>query len=91
MVVAGEDDELSPLHNTLELLRLIPAPTWLAVYQGERRGSPASAFGPNRGHIVAQWLADRFAGQPAADRFSSVDVTGKVSDREPVWRTAATS
>lgn len=89
LVLAGEDDELSPLHHTLELLRRIPAPAELVVYRGERHSigaGPASAFGPNRGHLVAGWVEDRFAGRPMRDRWRVVDVTGSMSEREPAWR-----
>ena len=89
LALAGEDDELSPVHNTLDLLRLISGPSWLMVYQGERHsigGGPAAALGPNRGTVVAQWLVDRFAGVPAVDRYSYVDSSGTVSEREPTWR-----
>lgn len=90
LVLAGEDDELSPLHNTLDLLRRIPAPVELVVYRGERHSigsGPASAYGPNRQHLVADWVEDRFADRPAQDRWRVVDVTGVVSEREPAWRT----
>lgn len=89
LIVAGEDDELSPLHHTLDLARRIPAPVDLVVYRGERHsigGGPASAFGPNRNHLIAGWAQDRQAGQPARDRFRVVDATGAIREREPVWR-----
>ena len=89
LVLAGEDDELSPIEHTLRLLRPIPAPTQLVLYQGERHSigaSPAAAFGPNRHHLVAQWIADRFEGRPLVDRFLTVDASGTGHEREPAWR-----
>lgn len=89
LVLAGEDDELSPLHHTIELLRHVRQPAELVVYRGERHsigGGPASAFGPNRHHVTANWALDRFAGRPAPDRMRVVDATGAVSDHEPPWR-----
>lgn len=89
LVLAGEDDELSPLHHTFALARRIPAPVDLVVYRGERHSigtGPAAAFGPNRHHLVANWAAERFAGTPARDRLRVVDATGGVEDREPTWR-----
>ena len=89
LAIAGEDDELSPLQHTIDLLRRIPAPAELVVYRAERHsigGGTASAFGPNRHHLVANWAADRFAGRPARDRFRVVDASGAVHEREPVWR-----
>lgn len=89
LVLAGEDDELSPIANTFELLATIPGPCELVLYQGERHslgGGPATAFGPNRHHVVADWVEDRLAGRPAEDRFTYVDATGETHDRRPAWR-----
>jgi len=89
LVLAGEDDELSPIEHTFELLRAIPSPSQLVVYQGERHSlgaGAAASFGPNRHHVVADWVADRFAGRPAEDRFLHVDGTGRVHDQHPTWR-----
>jgi hypothetical protein len=88
-VLGGEDDELSPIGHTFELLAALPGPTELVLYQGERHslgGGPATAFGPNRHHVVANWIQDRLAGQPASDRFTYVDSTGQTHDRRPSWR-----
>jgi alpha/beta superfamily hydrolase len=89
LVLAGEDDELSPIQHTLELARHIRGPVDVVIYRGERHSigsGPAAAFGPNRHHLVAGWAQDRQAGKPARDRFRVVDVTGAVHEREPVWR-----
>jgi len=89
LAVAGEDDELSPLHHTFDLLRRIPAPVDLVIYRGERHSigaGPAAAFGPNRHHLIAGWAQDRQDGRPAADRYRVVDATGAATDRPPVWR-----
>lgn len=89
LVVAGEDDELSPLQHTIELLRHVPSPVDLVVYRGERHsigGGPASALGPNRHHLIAGWAHERQTMVPARDRFRVVDGTGAVQDREPIWR-----
>lgn len=89
LVLAGEDDELSPLHHTIALARQVPAPVDLVVYRGEKHSigaGPAAAFGPNRHHLVANWAGERFAGVPARDRFRVVDATGAVEDRDPPWR-----
>jgi dienelactone hydrolase len=91
LVLAGEDDELSPLENTFALLRGISAPAQLVVYEGERHsvgGSSAAQFGPNRHHLVAGWIAERLAGVPASDRFLHVDSSGRVTEQDPMWRTA---
>lgn len=89
LVLAGEDDELSPIRHTFELLATVSGPTELVLYQGERHslgGGPATAFGPNRHHLVAEWIADRLAGHQAEDRFRYVDANGVTHDRRPAWR-----
>ena len=90
LILAGEDDELSPIANTYELLRALAGPTQLVLYQGERHSlgsGPAATLGPNRHHLVAQWIADRFTGRPASDGFLYVEATGQVRERSPFWRT----
>lgn len=92
LVVAGEDDELSPIHNTFELLSHIPSAVSLVLYQGEKHsagGASSSTLGPNRNHLIADWLADRLAGRAAADSYCYVDTSGQMHEREPVWRKAA--
>ena len=86
LAIAGEDDELSPLHHTFDLLRRIPAPVDLVIYRGERHSigaGSAAAFGPNRHHLIAGWAQDRQDGRPAVDRYRVVDATGAVADRPP--------
>jgi pimeloyl-ACP methyl ester carboxylesterase len=92
LVLAGEDDELSPIANTFELLSLIGSPTRLVLYEAERHsvgGSAAARFGPNRHHLVAGWIADRLAGVPARDAFDYVESSGRVIERAPTWRTSS--
>jgi pimeloyl-ACP methyl ester carboxylesterase len=89
LVLAGSDDELSPIEHTIDLLSRIPGPTELVLYEGERHsvGSGAAArLGPNRHHLVADWIAARLAGTPTADRLRHVDLTGRVTEHPPVWR-----
>jgi fermentation-respiration switch protein FrsA (DUF1100 family) len=91
LVVAGENDELSPLPYTFQLIEGIPAPVTLVVYQGERHsigGGAASRFGPNRHHLVADWIAARFAGNEAGDEYFWVDSGGNVQEQDPFWRRA---
>jgi alpha-beta hydrolase superfamily lysophospholipase len=81
LVVAGEEDELSPIEHTERLLAEVAAPKELLLYQGERHGlhsGPASALGPDDRLYVADWLADRLAGRPLPpSRRVYVDVTGR--------------
>ena len=88
LIVAGEDDELSPLANTFDLAGRLGGPVDVVVYCGERHSigaGPAAAFGPNRHHLIAQWAFERQAGQPARDRLRVVEATGTVEDRDPPW------
>ena len=91
LVVAGEDDELSPIHHTFDLLSHLRFPVELVLFEGEKHsvgGGTASALGPNRNHLIADWFVDRFAGRDATERYRYVDVRGQVHEREPVWRHA---
>ena len=89
LVLAGEQDELSPLVHTHRLIERIPTPVELVVYQGERHsvgGGPASTRGPNRHHLVAGWLADRFGDAPCSDSYRFIDTSGHVHNYSPFWR-----
>jgi dienelactone hydrolase len=83
LVVAGEEDDLSPIEHTWSLLARIRGPRELVLYQGERHGvagGPAAAAGPSRDEVVVEWFADRFAGRPMGDRLRYVTTTGTVQD-----------
>lgn len=84
LVVAGEEDDLSPIEHTWRLLDLIGGPTEFVLYQGEKHGiagGPASSLGPNRDDVVAEWFVDRFSGAPMTERLRYVDVAGRVTDQ----------
>jgi dienelactone hydrolase len=81
LVVAGEEDDLSPIEHTWTLLAEVRAPRELVLYQGERHGiggGPAAALGPPRDELVAEWFVDRFADRPAPDRLRYVTASGAV-------------
>jgi pimeloyl-ACP methyl ester carboxylesterase len=89
LVVAGQNDELSPLVHTFDLIERISAPVRLVIFESERHsigGGAASRFGPNRHHLVANWICARFDGSPAVDEYQRVDTAGRVHDSEPFWR-----
>ncbi|MBX3031717.1 MAG: alpha/beta hydrolase [Chloroflexi bacterium] len=93
LVLAGEDDELSPIEHTYRLLDRVPGPRELVVYRGERHsigGGPAARLGPNAMDLAADWFADRFAGRPTEERVTVVDVTGQTAT-EPLepWLASA--
>lgn len=79
LAIAGEDDELSPIGHTYDLLRGIPAPRQLVLYRGERHsigGGPAARLGPNALDLAADWFADRFAGRPMEQTATVVETSG---------------
>ncbi|MFL5658270.1 MAG: alpha/beta hydrolase family protein [Ktedonobacteraceae bacterium] len=80
LVLAGEDDELSPIEYTYQLFDEIPTPKKLVVYQGERHGfgsGSAAALGPQWMNMIADWFFDRFAGRPMPSERVLVDATGQ--------------
>ncbi len=86
LVLAGEDDELSPIRNTYRLVDQVAGARELVVYRGERHsigGGPAARLGPNAMDLAADWFADRFAGRPTEERVTVVDVTGQTAS-EPL-------
>jgi len=81
LVVAGEEDDLSPIEHTWTLLERATGPRELVLYQGERHGigsGPAAGLGPNRDEVMADWLAARLAGNPTEDRLRYVTTAGTV-------------
>ena len=81
LCLAGEADELSPLEHTERLLATIDAPKRYVVYQDARHsmgGGPAVSLGPPPRGTAADWMADRFAGEPFESEKWFVDVSGRV-------------
>jgi hypothetical protein len=82
LALTGEDDELSPLGATLELLSEMKSSRELVVYRGERHslgGGAATRFGPPPLTVAADWFADRFAGRESSDAATVVGVDGSVT------------
>ena len=66
-VIAGQDDQLSPLEYTRELLSLVKTPRQFVVYEGAWHGvygSLSSMIGENPQTLQADWIADRLADKP---------------------------
>lgn len=82
LILAGEDDELSPIQHTYDLYDCITASKKLVVYEGAKHsmgGASSVAQGPHFGNMMADWLVDRIAGNPmGADEKQFVDMYGKV-------------
>jgi len=80
LVIAGEDDELSPIECTYELLNTIKSPKQLVLYQGEKHAlhsASSSALGPNWGVYIAEWIKDRLEGKPVESKNILVDLMGQ--------------
>jgi dienelactone hydrolase len=80
LVVAGEDDELSPIEYTHELMDVMKAPKELLLYQGERHGlntTSSSTLGPNARIYIAEWIKDRLDGKPMESKKILVDMMGQ--------------
>jgi dipeptidyl aminopeptidase/acylaminoacyl peptidase len=85
LVIAGEDDELSPIEHTYALLDDMTCPRELMVYQGEKHGlntTTSSFLGPNWSGWMADWLSDRLQGKTAPSREVFVELTGQTRLRD---------
>lgn len=79
LIIASEDDELSPIEHTYRLFEEVRTPKKLVVYQGERHaiGGPAGGLGPNWLTLTADWLRDRADRRPMASERIYVETTGR--------------
>jgi cephalosporin-C deacetylase-like acetyl esterase len=85
LVVAGEDDELSPIEYTYDLLNKIKAPKELLLYQGERHAlhtNSATALGPSWLGYMLDWLSARIDGKTAETKYTLVDLMGQTHSME---------
>jgi len=79
MIVAGDADQLSPIHHTYELFDLIKAPKRLVVFEDANHSianASSAALGENRESLVYDWLRDRVDGKPATSERVLVDSRG---------------
>ena len=83
-VIAGEDEQLSPLEHTRELLSLVKTPKQFVVYEGAWHGvygSPSTMIGENPQTLQADWIADRLAGKPMKSEEIFIDNTGRSTSK----------
>ena len=81
LCVAGEAEELSPLHYTEQMFAAMSAPRQLIVYQESKHSVgfvPSANLGPNPYITMADWMRDRLDGKPLTSARWYVDNTGKV-------------
>ncbi len=84
LCLAGEADELSPLHNTERLMKTIRSRKRLIVYQGSRHSLayvPSVQLGPNPGILVADWLAATLEGKTFPSERWFVKASGEVEKK----------
>jgi pimeloyl-ACP methyl ester carboxylesterase len=86
LVVAGDEDELSPIQYSYELVAACESQSAMLVYQQGRHAlslpTPSVASGPNWLSYSADWLLDRVNGKPVDERIDYVMPTGEI-DRRP--------
>ena len=80
LIVAGGDDELSPIENSYDLYDEINTPKKIVVYEGEQHGLGNRHLDAQ--DMVADWFKDRFDGKdaiPASKFFQDIDATDHLS------------
>jgi pimeloyl-ACP methyl ester carboxylesterase len=80
MVIAGENDQLSPLAYTEELFRRITAPKRLVIFEGANHSvgdAPSVENGEEKNTLIADWLLDRLAGKTMRSERVWVDSRGE--------------
>ncbi len=83
LVIAGENDQLSPIEFTYDLLETVSAPKQMLLYEGAEHGIggvPSSSLGPNPATFQADWIKDRMDGKPMQDKHMKVDASGQVHE-----------
>ena len=82
MVLAGEDDQLSPIEHTYELFGHVRTAKKLVIYEGANHGineGMSVALGENRNTMMADWYLDRFAGKKMESEKIFIDSTGRAT------------
>ncbi len=80
LIVAGEEDQLSPVEFSFELFEHIEAPREILVYEGANHSvaeAPSVALGENPRVYLADWLAARLDGEAMQSVKAYVDSTGR--------------
>ena len=74
LIIAGGDDQLSPIVNSYNLYDEIRAPKKIVVYEGELH---AIKYMGDVQTLVADWLKDRLDGKPMTSERVLIDVFGR--------------
>jgi esterase/lipase len=81
LCVAGEAEELSPLHYAERLVKQLKSPKQLVVYQESRHSVgnvPAANLGPFPQILLADWMEARLAGKSFASERWYVESSGRI-------------
>lgn len=85
LIVAGDEDELSPIEYSYELAGKCASPVSLLVYQQGRHAlslpTSSVALGPNWVTFASDWLLERVEGVEASDHFDYVLADGSIETR----------
>ena len=73
LIVTGEDDELCPIEYLYEVIKKIPHPKKLVIYEGERH----SIRNPFARDLAADWIKERLDGKPMQSEKVYVEVSGR--------------
>ena len=82
LVLAGEEDQLSPIEFSYELFDLVKAPKRIVVYEGANHGlndAPSVHLGENRNTLMADWLDDRLNDKPMTSERVFIDNSGRAT------------
>ena len=80
LIVAGEQDQLSPVEFSYEVFDRITAPKEIVVYEGANHSvaeAPSVALGEDPRVYLADWLAARLDGKPMQSVKAFIDSTGR--------------
>ena len=81
LCVAGEAEELSPLHHAERMLGTLAGPKLYVVYQESRHAVgfvPSANLGPYPPTMLADWMVDRLAGKPFVSEKWYIKSSGQI-------------
>jgi len=81
LCMAGESDNLSPLHHTERMFSVLKCPKQLVIYQDAPHGLAGVAshnLGPESSGFIADWMHDRLHGKPMESERWYVQASGQI-------------
>jgi pimeloyl-ACP methyl ester carboxylesterase len=82
LVIAGENDQLSPIEHTESLFATMTAPKRLVIFEGANHGvgdAPSVDNGEDKNTMLADWLVDRLNGKPFVSERVWIDSSGRAT------------